>query len=131
MSRALRTVLSLLVVVLMVAGVVTFLLWRQIDTFRATPFGTIEEKVVEVPPGASPRTVIKALAKGEKVELRNFGIFEVRVRKARIGRNPGAPDTKVPIPARSAVRFKAGREMRLAVQQLAPALAKSAAQPSA
>ena len=64
--------------------------------------------------------IIKALAKGEKVELRNFGIFEVRVRKARLGRNPGAPGTKVAIPARCAVRFKAGREMRVAVQQLAP-----------
>jgi len=64
--------------------------------------------------------ITKALAKGEKVELRNFGIFEVRVRKARLGRNPSAPGTKVAIPARCAVRFKAGREMRLAVQGLAP-----------
>jgi nucleoid DNA-binding protein len=72
--------------------------------------------------------ITKALAKGEKVELRNFGIFEVRVRKARMGRNPGAPDTKVAIPARCAVRFKAGREMRLAVQGL---VAKAAAKPAA
>jgi nucleoid DNA-binding protein len=35
--------------------------------------------------------ITKALAQGQKVELRNFGIFEVRVRKARLGRNPGAP----------------------------------------
>ena len=67
--------------------------------------------------------IIKALAKGEKVELRNFGIFEVRVRKARLGRNPTAPDIKVPIPERCAVKFKAGREMRLAVRRLAPKLA--------
>ena len=64
--------------------------------------------------------ITKALAQGGKVELRNFGIFEVRVRKARMGRNPGAPGTKVPIPERSVVRFKAGREMRLAVRKLAP-----------
>ncbi len=67
--------------------------------------------------------IIKALAKGEKVELRNFGIFEVRVRKARLGRNPGAPGTKVPIPERCVVRFKAGREMRVTVRKLAPKLA--------
>jgi nucleoid DNA-binding protein len=67
--------------------------------------------------------ITKALAKGEKVELRNFGIFEVRVRKARIGRNPSAPETKVPIPERCAVKFKAGREMRVAVRQLAPSAA--------
>ena len=64
--------------------------------------------------------IIKALAKGEKVELRNFGIFEVRVRKARIGRNPSAPGTDVPIPERYVVKFKAGREMRLEVGNLAP-----------
>jgi nucleoid DNA-binding protein len=74
--------------------------------------------------------IIKALAKGEKVELRNFGIFEVRVRKARLGRNPTAPDIKVPIPERCAVKFKAGREMRLAVRKLPPKLvAKPAPQP--
>jgi nucleoid DNA-binding protein len=64
--------------------------------------------------------IIKALATGEKVELRNFGIFEVRVRKARIGRNPSEPDTKVPIPERSVVKFKAGKEMRIEVGKLAP-----------
>ena len=62
--------------------------------------------------------ITKALAQGEKVELRNFGIFEVRLRKARMGRNPSAPGTEVPIPERSVVRFKAGREMRLAVRNL-------------
>jgi nucleoid DNA-binding protein len=74
--------------------------------------------------------IIKALANGEKVELRNFGIFEVRVRKARTGRNPSAPATEVPIPERCVVKFKAGREMRLEVGKLAPrATAKPVAQP--
>ena len=74
--------------------------------------------------------IVKALANGEKVELRNFGIFEVRVRKARIGRNPGAPGTEVPIPERSVVKFKAGREMRLGVSKLAPkAAVPTASQP--
>jgi nucleoid DNA-binding protein len=71
--------------------------------------------------------IIKALAKGEKVELRNFGIFEIRVRKARTGRNPSAPGTDVPIPERCVVKFKAGKEMRLEVGKLAP---KSAAKPA-
>ena len=60
------------------------------------------------------------LAKGEKVELRNFGIFEIRIRKARTGRNPNHPDTDVPIPERAVVRFKAGKEMREAVCKLDP-----------
>ena len=71
--------------------------------------------------------ICKALANGEKVELRNFGIFEVRVRKARIGRNPSAPGTEVPIPERSVVKFKAGREMRLGVGKRAPKSVGSAA----
>src|SRR6516162_2333069 len=59
--------------------------------------------------------IAEALAKGDKVELRNFGVFEVKVRKARVGRNPNAPATDVPIPARSVVKFKPGKEMRAAV----------------
>jgi nucleoid DNA-binding protein len=64
--------------------------------------------------------IAEALAKGEKVELRNFGVFEVKVRKARIGRNPNAPGTDVPIPERSVVKFKAGKEMRSSVLKLPP-----------
>jgi len=62
--------------------------------------------------------ITEARAKGGKVELRKFGVFEIKVRKARIGRNPNAPDTDVPIPARSVVKFKAGKEMRAAVLRL-------------
>ena len=64
--------------------------------------------------------VAEALAKGDKVELRNFGVFEVKVRKARIGRNPNAPETDVPIPQRSVVKFKPGKQMRTAVLKLPP-----------
>src|SRR5215813_2607423 len=64
--------------------------------------------------------IAEALAKGDKVELRNFGVFEVKVRKARIGRNPNAPTTDVPIPQRSVVKFKAGKEMRAQVLKLPP-----------
>ena len=64
--------------------------------------------------------ISEALAKGDKVELRNFGVFEVKVRKARVGRNPNKPETDVPIPQRSVVKFKAGKEMRADVLKLAP-----------
>jgi nucleoid DNA-binding protein len=64
--------------------------------------------------------ISEALAKGDKVELRNFGVFEVKVRKARVGRNPNAPETDVPIPERSVVKFKSGKEMRAAVFKLPP-----------
>jgi nucleoid DNA-binding protein len=66
--------------------------------------------------------IAKALAEGNKVELRNFGVFEVKVRKARIGRNPNAPATDVPIPERSVVKFKPGKEMRAEVVKILPNL---------
>jgi nucleoid DNA-binding protein len=67
--------------------------------------------------------ISEALAQRRKVELRNFGVFEVRVRKARIGRNPNAPSTDVPIPQRSVVKFKPGKEMRADVLKIPPQLA--------
>jgi nucleoid DNA-binding protein len=64
--------------------------------------------------------IAEALAKGDKVELRNFGVFEVKVRKARVGRNPNAPERDVPIPERAVVKFKPGKEMRADVFKLSP-----------
>jgi nucleoid DNA-binding protein len=54
------------------------------------------------------------------VELRNFGVFEVKMRKARIGRNPNAPAADVRIPPRAIVKFKPGKEMRESVIRLTP-----------
>jgi nucleoid DNA-binding protein len=72
-----------------------------------------------------------ALAQGKKVELRNFGVFEVKVRKARVGRNPNAPETDVPIPQRAVVKFKPGKEMRETVIQLTPEQVEAAAREQA
>jgi len=67
--------------------------------------------------------VSEALAKGDTVELRNFGVFEVKTRKARIGRNPNKPEHNVPIPQRCIVKFKPGKEMREAVMKIVPSSA--------
>jgi nucleoid DNA-binding protein len=56
--------------------------------------------------------VTDALAQGQDVELRNFGVFEVRLTKSRVGRNPHKPQTDVLIPERATVKFKAGKVMR-------------------
>jgi nucleoid DNA-binding protein len=64
--------------------------------------------------------IVESLAGGGKVELRNFGVFEVKIRKARVGRNPNKPETDVPIPARAMVKFKAGKDMRAEVLKLPP-----------
>ena len=64
--------------------------------------------------------ISESVTRGDKVELRNFGVFEVKVRKARVGRNPNQPDHDVPIPSRMVVKFKPGKEMKDAVLKLAP-----------
>lgn len=60
-------------------------------------------------------SIVSALVDGKTVELRNFGIFKVKTRKARMGRNPKA-GTKVPIPERRVVSFKAGMVMKKKVK---------------
>lgn len=55
--------------------------------------------------------IVEALARGETVELRNFGIFKVKSRKGRTGRNPRTGD-KVPIPPKRVVTFKPGLVMK-------------------
>ena len=61
-----------------------------------------------------------ALASGGRVELRNFGIFEVKIRKAKEGTDFSRPEIRVPIPATARVKFKAGKEMKAAVLKLTP-----------
>lgn len=56
--------------------------------------------------------ITEALVQGKTVELRNFGVFEVKLRKPRVGRNPNDPAKDVQIPARAVVKFKPGKEMR-------------------
>lgn len=56
--------------------------------------------------------ITDSLAEGQSVELRNFGVFEVRLTKSRIGRNPNKPETDVVIPSRATVKFKAGKVMK-------------------
>ncbi len=56
-----------------------------------------------------------ALKKGDDVTLTGFGTFSVVKRKARTGRNPQTGE-EIQIPARKAVRFKPGSELKDAVQ---------------
>jgi len=52
-----------------------------------------------------------AMRRGERIELRGFGVFVVKPRKSGIGRNPRTGD-EVPIPPGKTVRFKPGKEIR-------------------
>ena len=53
----------------------------------------------------------KALASGDRIELRGFGVFNVRPRKTGIGRNPRTGAT-VPVPAKRLPFFKVGKELK-------------------
>ena len=55
--------------------------------------------------------IIESLVRSEKVELRNFGVYKIKERKARFGRNPRTGES-VPVPPRRVVVFKPGLEMK-------------------
>lgn len=52
-----------------------------------------------------------ALAQGQRIELRGFGVFQVKQRKKGIGRNPKT-GVEVRIPPGNTIRFKPGKELR-------------------
>ncbi|MDR2576681.1 MAG: integration host factor subunit beta [Puniceicoccales bacterium] len=61
-------------------------------------------------------SISDALKKGKTVELRNFGVFDVQKRRARIGRNPNRPEKAIKIPAQKVIKFRAGKELRQCVR---------------
>lgn len=66
--------------------------------------------------------ITDALAAGDTVELRNFGVLEVRLTRPRVGRNPNQPGSSFVIPARATVKFKSGKIMRQKVSKLSAVL---------
>lgn len=74
--------------------------------------------------------IVSELAKGNRLEFRDFGVFECKVRKARRAQNPKtlAP---VSVPEKRTVKFKVGRMMKKKLIELAEAHAKSQAQSNA
>ncbi len=65
-------------------------------------------------------TITAELAAGRGIEFRNFGVFEVMVRRPRVGRNPNEPKKTVQIPERVVVKFKPGKIMSKRVMELDP-----------
>lgn len=68
--------------------------------------------------------IVKTLVEDRRIELRNFGVFEVKKRAARKARNPRTSE-KVFVPAKFVVTFKPGKEMeeRIRVLEEQPTLA--------
>ena len=59
--------------------------------------------------------VIDELAKGNRLEFRDFGVFEIRERAGRVAQNPKTLE-RVTVPPRKSVRFKTGRLMQQSLE---------------
>ena len=70
--------------------------------------------------------ITNSLANNVAVELRNFGVFQPRLTKPRVGRNPNQPGSSFVIPPRATVKFKAGKIMRQRVEKLSRELKEAA-----
>lgn len=58
----------------------------------------------------------ECLASGDRLEFRDFGVFEVVRRKRKIGRNPKNASVPIVIPSRNAVKFTPGKKMRRLIE---------------
>ncbi|MCS7064359.1 MAG: integration host factor subunit beta [Methylacidiphilales bacterium] len=63
--------------------------------------------------------MIESLIAGRTVELRKFGVFEIKWRKARVGRNPNKPETDIVIPPHPVVKFKPGKILKEKLKEMA------------
>jgi nucleoid DNA-binding protein len=74
--------------------------------------------------------IIDTLLREERIELRNFGVFEVKRRKARKARNPRTGE-KVDVEPKNVVTFKPGKEMEERVRNMEPLRARESESDSA
>lgn len=63
--------------------------------------------------------IIDELGKDNRLEFRDFGVFETRNRASRIAQNPKTLE-RVEVPSKRTVKFKVGRLMKMKLEQLAP-----------
>jgi nucleoid DNA-binding protein len=68
--------------------------------------------------------IVEALVEEGRIELRNFGVFEVKRRAPRKARNPRT-GTRVDVPEKFVVTFKPGKEMEQRVRELEQAKARA------
>ena len=74
----------------------------------------LTKKDAECVINATVESITESLVKGDKVQVSGFGIFEVKAREARVGRNPRTKET-IQIPATKLPAFKAAKALKDAV----------------
>ena len=72
---------------------------------------TLTKKHAEVIVDTVFQSIVEALQRGEKIELRGFGSFRLRRRESRKGRNPKTGD-RVDVPPKQVPYFKPGKELK-------------------
>jgi nucleoid DNA-binding protein len=90
---------------------------RDIVVAISNQTGMVQHEVFDVVQRTLDQ-ITDSLAKNVAVELRNFGVFQPRLTKPRVGRNPNQPGSSFVIPSRATVKFKAGKIMRQRVEKL-------------
>ena len=91
---------------------------RELVIRVANKLGMTQSDVARVIEGTFD-TISRTLAQGGRWELRDFGMFEVKTRAARMGRNPRT-GAQVPVPERKVVTFRPGKNMKEVVSQERP-----------
>jgi len=76
---------------------------ERVTSLKRTDSETIVETIFE--------SIVAALQKGEKIEIRGFGSFRTRKRRGRVGRNPKT-GAKVEVPAKNIPFFKPSKELK-------------------
>ena len=90
---------------------------RDIVVAISNKTGMVQHQVFDVVQRTLDQ-ITDSLARNVAVELRNFGVFQPRLTKPRVGRNPNQPGSSFVIPPRATVKFKAGKIMRQRVEKL-------------
>ena len=90
---------------------------RDIVVAISNQTGMLQHQVFDVVQRTLDR-ITDSLSNNVPVELRNFVVFQPRLTKPRVGRNPNQPDSSFVIPPRATVKFKAGKIMRQRVEKL-------------
>jgi len=83
---------------------------RELVIRVANKLGTTQSDVAKIIEGTF-EVISSALAEGQRWELRDFGVFEVKTRASRMGRNPRT-GAQVPVPERRVVTFRPGKQMK-------------------
>ena len=83
---------------------------RELVMLVANRLGMTQSDVSRIVEGAF-ETITKSLSEGHRWELRDFGVFEVKSRASRIGRNPRTGE-QVPVSERKVVTFRPGKRMK-------------------